>query len=218
MRALAHLLLPLAVRLKTRFGLLIASSRGVAAVEFAMVFPIMLVLYLGLVEITTAVNTDRKVTLLSRALADLTGRARGGVTPTSMGDVFTAAFSIMQPYSTANVKMVVSSIVVRDTGQTAGDPPAPVVQGKVCWSEARNGGAALVKDAVVTVPEGFRTPKTSFIRADVTMNYVPILGQDILKWVTNNGTASITLDQKTPWPVRNVPEVTMSGQGCLFTP
>ena len=43
-----------------RFG---KARGGLAAVEFAMLLPIMMTLYLGCVEITTAVATQRKVTL-----------------------------------------------------------------------------------------------------------------------------------------------------------
>ena len=49
----------------------IAAQRGVAAIEFAMIVPIMLVLFFGTVEFSSGVAVDRKVTLVARTLADL---------------------------------------------------------------------------------------------------------------------------------------------------
>src|SRR5436189_1298081 len=44
---------------------------GVSAVEFAMLLPLMLTLYLGAVEISQGVAIDRKVTLTAHTVADL---------------------------------------------------------------------------------------------------------------------------------------------------
>jgi len=51
-------------------------TRGIAAIEFAMIVPLMLVLVLffGTVEFSTGVAVDRKVTLMARTLSDLTSQ------------------------------------------------------------------------------------------------------------------------------------------------
>ena len=48
--------------------------RGVAAVEFAMVLPLMLVLFFGTLEFSAGVAVDRKVTMMARTLSDLTSQ------------------------------------------------------------------------------------------------------------------------------------------------
>src|SRR5215475_8949091 len=60
-------------RLVARFG---EDQRGVSAVEFAMLLPLMLTLYLGTAEISLAVGTDRKVTLTTRTVADLASQVK----------------------------------------------------------------------------------------------------------------------------------------------
>jgi Flp pilus assembly protein TadG len=191
-----------------RAALMLESNGGVAAVEFAMVLPVMVLMYLGMTEMTFGVNTDRKITLLSRTLADLTGRATS-VNSSEMDTIFAASTSVMAPYKSDQARMVVSSIVVKDTGQKDADNK-PILKGTVCWSTARGPGAvALAKGSTVTVPDGFQTADSSYVRADVTMAYSPVFGAEILKMVS--GTGSIALSEQTPWPVRNVKEVVWQG-------
>ena len=45
--------------------------RGVSAVEFALLLPLMLTLYLGGVELSQGISIDRKVTLTARTPDDL---------------------------------------------------------------------------------------------------------------------------------------------------
>jgi Flp pilus assembly protein TadG len=193
---------------------MVAANGGVAAVEFAMVLPVMVLMYLGMTEMTFGVNTDRKITLLSRTLADLTGRATS-VSSTEMDTIFAAATSVMSPYRSDQAKMVVSSIVVKDTGQKDAQSK-PILKGTVCWSTARGPGAvALAKGSTVTVPEGFQTADSSYVRADVTMAYAPVFGSEILKMIS--GTSAINLSEETPWPVRNVKEVAWQGTTPCLT-
>lgn len=174
------------------------ATAGIAAVEFALILPVMLLLYLGMAEITVAVNINRKMTILSRTLADLTSRAAGGVNNAEMDSIFGASQTVMAPFDLANLQMRVSSVVVTTSGGSA--------QARVCWSDARNMPARATNE-VVQLPAGFETPNTSFILAEVSNMHTPMLGYAI--------TGSITLDETTPWPVRNVAEIARNGSTCL---
>ena len=63
MRAIARLL---------RFG---RDRRGVSAVEFALLAPVMIAFYFGCVEISDGVAVDRKVSLTAAALANLVAQS-----------------------------------------------------------------------------------------------------------------------------------------------
>ena len=191
----------------------LACSRGIAAIEFAMVLPLMVLMYLGTTELTFAVNTDRKLTFLSRTLADLTGRTPN-LSPTELSAIFNASLAVLAPYKADDVKMVVSSIVVVNTGQLSGGKP--VLEGRVCWSEARGPGAtALGKGTTLPVPAGFGTPNTSFVRADVELPYRAMFGAAIFKTIMRADTINMT--EKTSWPVRNAPEVVYQGVAPCLT-
>ncbi len=50
---------------------------GVSAIEFALILPIMLALLFGVTEFGRAIDHYRRVTLLARAVADLTSQGDG---------------------------------------------------------------------------------------------------------------------------------------------
>ncbi len=82
---------------------------GIAATEFAVIVPIMLVMFFGTVEFSSGVAVDRKVTLVARTLSDLTSQALTSVNDTYLQNVFTASIAIMTPYAPTPTKAQISS-------------------------------------------------------------------------------------------------------------
>ena len=78
-----------------RFG---KDRRGVSAVEFAMLLPLMVTLYLGSVEISQGVGIDRKVTLASRTVADLASQV-STIAGSDMTNILNASASVIAPYN-----------------------------------------------------------------------------------------------------------------------
>lgn len=183
-----------------RAAAFLRSSHGVAAVEFALVLPVMVTLYLGLVEVTQGVTADRKVTLVSRTVADLVGRTPT-ISRTEMDDILAAGLSVMAPNKSDGIAITVSSIYLRPS--TSGGAARP----EVCWSAANALGTRRpVGVTSEPVPDGFNTPGTSYILAEVRLPYKPVIGYTL--------TGTINLEQKTPWPVRSAPQVTYDSQRC----
>ena len=78
-------------------GAFLADTRALAATEFAVIVPLMLVMFFGTVEFSSAVAIDRKVTLIARTLSDLTSQSAGTLTDANLQNAFTASISFMTP-------------------------------------------------------------------------------------------------------------------------
>src|SRR2546421_7470955 len=116
----------LAVRMRRPLRRFLRDKRGVSAVEFAMLLPLMITLYLGGVEVSSAIAVDRKVTLVARTLGDLVAQATT-VNATDMTNILNAATSVVQPYSSSLIKVTVSRVDVDGNGIA-----------KVIWSKTKN--------------------------------------------------------------------------------
>ena len=109
---------------------LLRDRRGVAATEFAVIVPIMLVMFFGTVEFSSGVAVDRKVTLVARTLSDLTSQSASAVNDAYLQNVFTASIAILTPYLPTPTRATLSEIYV-DSNKIATikwSKPRPVAQ------------------------------------------------------------------------------------------
>jgi len=143
-----------------RFG---NEHRGVSAVEFALLFPVMITLCLGSVETSQAIATDRKVVLTSHALADLSSQYTD-ITNANMSNILAAGSAIIAPYSSTNLTEVVSELAINGQGQAS-----------VVWSDTLNGTARSVGQTV-TIPKSLAVPNSYLVLAEVQYNYNPTYG------------------------------------------
>ena len=94
---------------------------GVAAVEFALILPLMLLLYLGSAETTQSVMASRKAAVAARTLTDLVSQqsANTNMTDAVMADIFNAASAIMQPFTTGASALSLNVAAVSFTAYTS---------------------------------------------------------------------------------------------------
>lgn len=138
--------------------------RGVAAVEFAFILPLLVAMYFGTVESTFAIMADRKLTNLTSTVADLVAQTKT-VNDAELDDIFTAATAIMSPFETADLTIVVSSVLIDKDGDTSVD-----------WSAAGPyGGTPRARGASIELPQGMATPNTSLIVTEVEYRYTSFL-------------------------------------------
>jgi Flp pilus assembly protein TadG len=146
---------------------LLQDCRGIAATEFAVIVPIMLVMFFGTVEFSSGVAVDRKVTLMARTMSDLTSQSLS-VDDTTMTGFFAASGAIMTPYSSTPTLSTVSELYVDPATLTA----------KVQWSK---GSAARALNSTVTIPTALQVADTYLIFSEVSYRYVPTIGYVMAK-------------------------------------
>lgn len=164
------------MRSPASFPRLARDTRGVSAVEFALVLPLMIALYLGLAEVAQGIGIDRKVALTAHALSDLASQAPSSISNSEMTSILDAAAAVMAPYPTDPLAVTVSAINIDANGKA-----------KVAWSDTR-GGTALACGSSITVPGALAIPGSQLILSEVTYAYKPAIGYTI--------TGTLTLSEK----------------------
>ncbi len=116
---------------------------GAAAVEFALILPFLLLLYMGSIEASALFTVDRRVEVIASTNADLLARWNpnlGAIPSSTVRDYFRAAEGIITPYTTTGLKQVVSFLNVAADGTA-----------RVAWSCGWNGGARLPNNQSYTL-------------------------------------------------------------------
>ena len=83
---------------------------GVAAIEFALIAPVMLIMYMGMAEVTMLITTDRSVSHTAAVVADLVTQD-DAIDDTEMEDILNAAIAVMglNTQNTAKISIDVTS-------------------------------------------------------------------------------------------------------------
>ena len=107
---------------------------GAAAVEFAMLLPILITLFFGVVETTLALVCRADVPLMASTSADLISQVNAA-SSTDLSNVYAAAGTVMYPYysggATGKPTIRITSVVYDSTSAT------PTTAGKVAWVQVQ---------------------------------------------------------------------------------
>lgn len=158
---------------------------GVSAVEFAIILPFMLTLYIGSAEVGDGLAIQFKTTLAARTVADLTSQcgdstagsvycdtANGqAIDNTSMSQILGAASQVITPYSNAQMVVTVSEMKVPNGSST----------GTVVWSASTSGSGRTI-NSTYALPTSLQSLPANpngyyyVIFGEVTYPYTPAMG------------------------------------------
>jgi Flp pilus assembly protein TadG len=149
-----------ATRLLARFC---PDQRGMSTVEFAMLLPAMVTLYLGTFEVSQGVGAERKVTLTARTAADLAAQAQS-INNNDMSNLLKATEAVIAPYDPINLKVTVSLVKIDANGAA-----------KVAWSDTLN-GSKRATGSTVSLPAALNVANTALVWSEVSYTYKPTIG------------------------------------------
>lgn len=138
----------------------LASAReGAAAVEFALIAPILILLYIGMTDVAEAFMAERRAQHIASTIADLTAQSRS-VSASNLNDYFTIGNLVMAPFPTSGLSQRISSVTVDSKGVP-----------RVDWSQATGTMSALTAGSPVSMPPNLLTTGQSIIEAEVSYTY-----------------------------------------------
>ncbi|HEY3696299.1 TadE/TadG family type IV pilus assembly protein [Phenylobacterium sp.] len=150
---------------------LFRDQRGVSAVEFALIAPIMIMLYVGLAQLTLGMMAERRSSHAASSIGDLVAQQQASIKTADISQVLNLGTATVQPFPTTNLSMRVSSVVANPAGTA-----------QVTWSQVQGGG--LPKLAQNSTPAGFPAnllaAGESVIQSDVRYDYDLPIGAGLL--------------------------------------
>lgn len=162
-----------------RLARLLDDRRGVSAVEFALILPLLVLFSVGTIEVSRLILLTHKLQSAAFTLADLATRIEGDAdTRTeSLRDIFLAINQVVKPFDFAGSGQ---SIITSVASPTADDTP------EVAWQCVGSGGIVAVSqvgesDHDATLPDGFDIDKgETIIAAEVFFDFQPLFGIGLL--------------------------------------
>lgn len=134
--------------------------KGVGSIEFAILFPVLVMLYLGAFEITIGLSVSKRTTRAASTIAD-TITQQQSVTKSSLADIAHAAPPIYSPYDSSDMLLKVTAVQIDSTSNP-----------KVMWSWASTGSAPYAKNSVVSdVPAEMKVANSFLIRTELSIPY-----------------------------------------------
>lgn len=130
-------------------------DRGIGAVEFAFVFPILIVLYICAFELTVAFSVYKRTTNAAGTIADYVAQ-QSKVDKAFLQSTTHLAAAIFAPYSTRDLKLKITGILVDKNGAA-----------KVQWSWNEADSRPYAVGSQVNLPSAMLTPDRFFVRAEV---------------------------------------------------
>lgn len=146
---------------RSRLAALVADNRGTALIEFAIALPLLLLLFLGGYQLSDAITAKRKVTIMTRAVGDMTSQYRA-LTAGELTGILNGSTQILAPYATGPARLRVTQITIESSGTVF----------RVDWSRSLNASAlATGRYYATAIPAAYRQPNMVFIYTQSAYTY-----------------------------------------------
>ncbi len=168
--------------------------RGVSAIEFAIIAPVMIAIYFGVGELSGGMMSSRRASDVASTIGDLTAQCPR-VNQADLDDIFGAATTLMKPFPTTALKMRLSSVSMNANRTLNLD-----------WSKNKNYSDAGSVAALGLPANMLSTPGESVVVAEAVYTYTSTAA-----YVVKNG---LTVNKKFFLSPRKVGIVKFTSSGA----
>ncbi len=147
-------------KLQTVFRHFAGDRDGMGAIEFAILFPILVMLYVGAFEITIGLSVSKRASRAAATVADVITQQQT-VTKSWLSDMPNVAASIFVPYNMGN------RITLKVTGIQIDAAANPTVK----WSWAQDNSRPYAVNSAVTVPTDLKKANSFLVRSELSVPY-----------------------------------------------
>jgi Flp pilus assembly protein TadG len=168
-----------ALDLWRRFG---RDRTGVGAIEFAILAPVLLLLYLGALETTLALSAAKRASRASGSIADIVTQ-QSSVNKSFLATMPSAAGAIFAPFDSSGLTLKITGITIDSSSKAT-----------VAWSWAQNGTTPYSSGTAVSdVPTDMNKASSFLVRTELAIPYTLFtFGPSFLP----SGTNTITIARK----------------------
>ena len=131
--------------------------------EFVFLAPIMMLLFVGTIELSAGISVDRKLSRTSDTVSDLIARS-DSLDAAEVDAIMNAAAKVLHPYS-ERVTIVVTGIAIDKFGVAT-----------VSWSRSEPAGNENTVGAAYRIPAEIGRDKSFLVSAKVATSYAPTFG------------------------------------------
>lgn len=143
-----------------------SNRKGVASIEFAMIAPVMVMMFMGIVEFSQAITVDRRVNQVASSTADLIART-DSTTTTELDSIMDVVEVLMRPYVKDHMDLTVANVIASSSDAT---------NTVVCWSYNHQGGVNnYTNGQSYTLPTGVVEAGESVLVVEVSYAYTPLI-------------------------------------------
>jgi Flp pilus assembly protein TadG len=192
------------VKLVKRMRGFFRDQRGVAALEFALIAPVMIALYMGSVEVTGGLDLNKNLGRATSMIADLINQQKT-ITTTQIKGIMDIGTATLLPYMRDTPQITVTAINI-----------SAAKVATVAWSGRKidlTYTTPYVAGSVVALDSNLLVPSTSVVRVEMKIAYVPLMAFVMKDTVTTAKGASaigITMPKTIYGRVRQGTSVTCS--------
>jgi len=158
--------------MKNKFKNFLQETKGIAAIEAAVILPFMFLLYFGLYDLTSVISVNRKVTYAASVVADRVAQNKTSILKSDIQNYFNASDMVMAPIPSAEVRVEVFGY--RKTGSTIAQ----------FWRTDNASGSACGAAPSTSAMEPLMFAGNDLVVARVCTTYTPFastfLGHEIL--------------------------------------